>query len=336
MAGIARSPGRGVKICILGAGAIGGYLGTHLARAGHEVSFVARGAHLRAMQAGGIRLLDGERVLEARPRCVASAAELGPQDYVISLAKAPALEGLLPGLAPALGPETPVVVSTNGLPWWFGQGAGGELEGWRPACLDPRGVLAAALDPARIVGGVVKAGAVLEAPGVVRHFGLNRFIFGEPNGGVSARVARLAEAVTGAGLDGQAHPRIHDALWLKVLENMPLAPIAVLTGASIEQIVRDPGARALCERLHEEGLAIGRRFGLRGEFPMSAREDLARRLPGFKSSMLQDFERRRPMETAALVGAPLELAAFGGVPAPTLGRVAALLGLRARLAGLAA
>jgi 2-dehydropantoate 2-reductase len=130
------------------------------------------------------------------------------------------------------------------------------------------------------------------------------------------------------------HPRIHDQIWTKLLENMPLAPVAVLTGATIEQIVADPGTRALCDRLHGEGLAVGRRFGLAGEFPMAARDDLARRLPGFKSSMLQDFEQRRPMEIDALVTAVLEMAAHGAVATPTIGQVHALVTLRARLAGL--
>jgi len=334
MAGDAGRRAPRMRICILGAGAIGGYLGTYLWCAGHDVSFLARGAHLEAMRARGVRLRDGERELEARPRCAARPEDLGAQDCVISLVKAPSLAGLLPEIGPLLDEHTPVVVSTNGLPWWFGYGAGGDLEGFRFRSLDPDGALARSVAPARILGCVVKAGATVEAPGVIRHFGLNRFFLGEPLGGVSERVARLARAITDAGLEGTAHPRIHDQIWTKLLENMPLAPIAVLTGATIEQIVGDRGARALCERLHAEGVAVGRRFGLNGEFPMSAREDLARRLPGFKSSMLQDFEQRRPMEIDALVTAVLELAAHGGVATPAIAEVHALVALRAQLAGL--
>jgi len=323
-----------MRICILGAGAIGGYLGAHLARAGHDVILLARGAHLAAMKANGVRVLDGDSAIEARPRCVARAEEAGPQDYVIALVKAPSLAGLLPAVGPLLAPDTSVVVSTNGLPWWFGYGAGGDLEGMRLRSLDPTGALERGVERGRLIGCVVKAGAVVEAPGVIRHFGLNRFTFGEPRGGASERVEWLAQAVTGAGLEGVAHPRIHDPIWAKLLENMPMAPLAVMTGATIEQIVADPGTRALCERLHAEGAAIGRRFGLHETFPMAAREALARRLPGFKSSMLQDFEKRRPMEIDALVTAPMEMAAHGGVEAPALARMHALLTLRARLAGL--
>jgi 2-dehydropantoate 2-reductase len=323
-----------VKICILGAGAIGGYLGTYLWRAGHDVSFLARGPHLEAMRLRGVSLREGERELEARPRCVATPEELGVQDWVVSLVKAPSLVGLLPRIGPLLGPGTPVVISTNGIPWWYGYGAGGDLQDFRFRSLDPDGVLERSVERARILGCVVKAGATVEAPGVIRHFGLNRFFVGEPLGGVSERAARLAEMITGSGLDGIAHPRIHDQIWTKLLENMPLAPIAALTGGTIEEIIADPGARALCERLHAEGVSVGRRFGLAGEFPMAAREDLARRLPGFKSSMLQDFEHRRPMEIDALVTAVLEMAARGAVATPTIAQVHALVMLRARLAGL--
>lgn len=323
-----------MRVCIVGAGAVGGFLGVHLSAAGHEVSLVARGPHLEAMRRNGLRLMSYGRETVVHPACTDDPSGLGPQDWVIVTVKAPAQRAVLPRLAPLLGPLTPVVLSTNGIPWWFTHGIGGPLEGRRLRVIDPDGSLAGSLDPARVLGCVVNAGCSVPEPGVIAHVGNRRFFVGELRGGITPRLQALVDALCAAGLEGIARERIHDEVWQKLLGNMPMAPIAALTGGSLKDILDHPPTRELYFRMQAEGEEVGRRLGLRATLSREERHALAEKLGDFKPSMLQDFTQGRPMEIDELVTVMLELAEVAGVPVPAIGDVLALVQLKAGLAGL--
>jgi 2-dehydropantoate 2-reductase len=323
-----------MRICIVGAGAVGGLLGIHLCAAGHEVSFVARGVHLEAMRTRGAKLVSYGRETVVHPACSDDPAYFGPQDYVVVTVKAPSQGGILPRIAPLLGPDTPVVLSTNGLPWWFTHGVGGPLEGRRLRSIDPDGALARSVQMERVLGCVVNAGCSVLEPGVIAHVGNRRFFIGELAGGASPRVRRLTEAISAAGLEGIAHERIHDEVWQKLLGNMPMAPIAALTGGSLRDILGYEPTRELYFRLQAEGDAVGRRLGLKATLSREERLALAEKLGDFKPSMLQDLTLGRPMEIDDLVTVVVELAEIAGVAVPTIENILALVRLRATLAGL--
>jgi len=323
-----------MKICIVGAGAVGGFLGIHLCAAGHEVSFVARGAHLEAMRLRGARLVSYGRETVVHPVCTDEPESLGVQDWVIVTVKAPALRGIQPRLAPLLGPQTPVVLSTNGIPWWFTHGIGGPLEGRRLHSIDPDGELARSIEHGRVLGCVVNAGCSVPEPGVIAHVGNRRFFVGELRGGITPRVRQLVDAISSSGLEGIARERIHDEVWRKLLGNMPMAPIAALTGGSLKDILDHEPARELYFRMQAEGEAVGRGLGLKAELSREERRALADKLGDFKPSMLQDLAQGRAMEIDELVTVMVELAEAAAVAVPAIRDVLALVQLRASLAGL--
>ncbi|MBM3558784.1 MAG: 2-dehydropantoate 2-reductase [Alphaproteobacteria bacterium] len=323
-----------MRICIVGAGAIGGFLGVRLAVAGHDVSLIARGAHLAAIRAHGVHLVMSGATTVVSLAASDNPADLGRQDYVILTLKAPSLPSLVPRLGPLLGGETTVVTAMNGLPWWFYNGIGGPLEVEPLDAVDPDGGLAAAVDPASIVGCVVHAGASVPEPGVVRHAAGDHFIFGEPSHVVTARVRALAAAVTDAGLRGEASDNIHREIWLKLLGNLSMGTISVLTGATLRNIGDDRNLRAAAAMLLDECRAVGARFGLTLAMTNDARIDLGAALGHFRPSILQDLEAGRPMEIDAVITVVAELGRRAGVVTPVLDMVLALVQGRARLAGL--
>jgi len=323
-----------MRFCIVGAGAIGGFLGVRLAAAGHDVSMIARGAHLAAIRATGARLVVGGATTVARVAASDDPADLGPQDHVILTLKAPALPGLVPRLAPLLGPDTTVVTAMNGIPWWFCQGIGGALEGARLDAVDPGGRLAACVDPARIVGCVIHAGASVMEPGVVRHAAGDHFIFGEPSHRLTGRVQALADAATAGGLRGATTENIHQDVWLKLLGNLSMGAVSLLTAATLKDIGDDPGLRAVAARLLDESRAVGECFGLRLDMTNDARIDLGAALGRFRPSILQDLEAGRPMEIDAMITVVAELGKRAGRATPALDIVLDLIQGRARLAGL--
>lgn len=326
-----------MKICIYGAGAIGGFLGVLLSRAGHEVSLIARGAHLAAMQAKGITLEMGGETLHASPACVGDPADLGPQDTVILTVKAPALPGVAAKLAPLLGPETPVVSAMNGIPWWFFHGfagGGGKFKDLRLASVDPEGALAKAIHPERIIGCVMHVACSVPEPGVIRHAAQNRFFFGEPSGADSERGRRLVDAMAGAGVGATWTDEIQQKAWLKLLGNLTFAPISLLTGATAEQMAHDPAVREVCARMIDEANRVGERFGLEPGMATDKRIELGASLGAFKTSMLQDLEKRRPVELDTIVKAVIEMGRTAGAPTPTIDTVFALAARSAALAGV--
>jgi 2-dehydropantoate 2-reductase len=325
-----------LKICVVGAGAIGGLLGTRLAAAGGaRVAALARGATLAALREHGWRLQHSGDPPLAAPVAQAShdPHELGPQDLVILAVKGPALPTLAPQLAPLLHSNTDVLPAMNGVPWWFSAGIA-EL-GARPLeSVDPDGRVAAALPAECVVGCVVHASATTAAPGLTLHRMGRGLIIGEPAGGTSQRVERLQALLSRAGFEVTASPRIRYDVWYKLWGNMTMNPVSALTGASMDRVLDDELVRAFCSAAMLEAAAVGARFGCDVRESADDRHAVTRRLGAFKTSMLQDVEASRPLELDALVGAVREIAQRVGVATPGIDALFGLTRLFARVHGL--
>jgi len=323
-----------MKICIVGAGAIGGILAARLAKAGHDVSALARGAHLAAIQARGLTLKWAGEHFTADIRATADAADLPPQDYVIVTLKAPALPGIATSLAPLLGPDTVIVTAMNGVPWWFCHALTGPLAGRSLLSTDPNGLLGETLTRERLLGCVVHAGASVPEPGVVDHAAGDVFIVGDASRRMTAPAAELAEALTEAGLDGRSTDDIHGEIWMKLIGNMGMGPICALTGATLAGLAADADARPIAAAMMQEAMDVGDALGLPMNMSAEARIDLGAELGEFKPSILQDLERGRPLEIDAMVTVVSEMGEIARIPTPTVDTVLALLRGRARRAGL--
>jgi 2-dehydropantoate 2-reductase len=323
-----------MKICIYGAGAIGGYLGVQLACAGADVSLVARGAHLAAMRESGLKLLiDGEERV-VRPRCTDNPAELGPQDYVIVSLKAHSITGVIEAMQPLLGPRTRIVTAVNGIPYWYFFRHGGRHEGSTLESIDPGGRQWRELGPQRAIGCIVYPATEIEAPGVIRHVYGNRFPIGEPSGDITPDVERLSALFVEAGMQAPVLDRIRDEIWLKLWGNVCLNPISALTYATLDVICADPATRALSKAIMLETQAIAEVFGVKFRVDVERRIEGARKVGAHKTSMLQDLERGRPMEIDPLVTVVQEMGRLTEIPTPALDTVLALVAQRAKIAGL--
>ncbi len=305
-----------MRIVIAGAGAIGGYIGAKLTRAGADVVLHARGPHLAAMQERGLRVTSPEGDFEVRPRVTADLASLGPADVVFLGVKAHSLTALAPSLRPLFGPDTVVVSTQNGVPWWYFQGSGGELDGLVLARVDPGGVIAAAIEPRRVVGSLAYFSTDLAAPGVIHHTEGNRISLGEPGGERSERVRRIAAALIAAGLRAPATTRIRHEIWVKLLGNVAFNPISALTGATLEEMVRHPEVAGVVRAVMTETEGVAARLGIELPISMDQRMAGAEKVGAHKTSMLQDHEAGRPMEIEAVVGAVVELGDRLGVAMP--------------------
>jgi 2-dehydropantoate 2-reductase len=320
-----------VKVCVFGAGAIGGYLGVCLAQSGAEVSLVARGPHLEAMRVSGLRLqYDGEEHV-AHLRCTDNAAELGEQDYLIIGLKAHQIDEAVDAMFPLLGSSTCIVTASNGIPYWYFHGDE-RLSGVHFRSIDPGGRQWDTLGPERAIGCVVLPAAEVVAPGVIRHEHGRKFPIGEPGGQKSPRLERLHEAMVAGGLDAPIREDIRDEIWLKLCGNLCFNPISALTLATIDIIASEPGTRAICRAMMLEAKAIGDYLGLRLRVDIERRIDGAGALGSHKMSMLQDLERGRSMEVEPLVGVVQELGLYTGIPTPTTDVVLALIRQRAQYA----
>ncbi|TPN44804.1 MULTISPECIES: 2-dehydropantoate 2-reductase [unclassified Mesorhizobium] len=315
-----------MKITIFGAGAIGGYLAAKLAIAGRtDLSIVARGAHLEAIKADGLRLIeDGQETL-APVRAAAKAEELGVQDTVVLALKAHSLTPALDQIAPLLGPKTSVVTMQNGVPWWYFHGVRGPLEGTRLNAVDPGGAIWQRIGPQRVIGAVVYPAVEVDAPGLIRHVEGKRFSLGEPSGERSERVTLLAEEMVKAGLQAPVRDDIRSEIWVKLWGNLSFNPISALTGSTLAAIVADEGTRALARTMMLEAQAIGESLGVRFPIGVDRRIKGAGDVGDHKTSMLQDLERGRPMEIDALVSAVQELGRLTDKPTPTVDAVLALV-----------
>jgi len=323
-----------VRICIFGAGAIGGYLGARLAAAGDaDVSLVARGPHLEAMRRDGLTLLTGDDRITVQVPASDDPADLGPQDVVIIALKAHSVPAVVDHMQPLLGPDTAVVTAQNGVPWWYFYGLDGPLENSRIDAVDPGGLLWDGIGPERAIGCVVYPAAEIEAPGIVRHVSGNRFPLGEPTGEKTDRVKALAQIMIAAGLKSPIRPQIRNDIWIKLWGNLSFNPISALTGATLEQIVGDDGTRALSRAMMVEAQAIGEHLGVRFGVDVDRRIAGAGEVGAHKTSMLQDLELGRPMEIDALITAVAELGQITGHATPHIDTVLALVKQRARNAG---
>jgi 2-dehydropantoate 2-reductase len=306
-----------MRIVIAGAGAIGGYIGARLAKAGADVVLHARGPHLRAMQDRGLRVISPDGDFEVKPTVAADFAAIGRADVVFLGVKAHSLTTLAPTLPPLLGPSTVVVSTQNGIPWWYFQGIGGELEGLRLERVDPGGIIADTIEPRRVVGSLAYFATDIVEPGVIRHTEGNRISFGEPDGSKSERARAIAEALIAAGFRCPVTPRFRHEIWVKLLGNVAFNPISALTGAMLEELARHPDVSRLVRELMAETEAVAGKLGI--ELPISIDQRMAgaEKVGAHKTSMLQDLEAGRPMELEAVVGAVVELGDRLGVPMPS-------------------
>ena len=323
-----------MKICIYGAGAIGGYLGAQLARVGADVSLVARGAHLAAMRENGLKLLIGDEQYLVQPRCTDNPAELGPQDFVIICLKAHSITGTIDAMRPLLGPRTRIVTAVNGIPYWYFFAHGGRYEGSILESIDPGGRQWRELTPERAIGCIVYPATEIEAPGVIRHVYGNHFPLGEPSGEISADVEELSALFTEAGMKAPVLDRIRDEIWLKLWGNVCLNPISALTHATLDVICSDPATRALSKAIMLETQAIAETFGVKFRVDVERRIEGARKVGAHKTSMLQDLERGRPMEIDPLVTVVQEMGRLTQIATPALDALLALVTQRAKMAGL--
>lgn len=309
-----------MRICIVGAGAIGGYLGAKLALAGAEVTLIARGAHLAAIRRDGLTIAYADGSAEvARPAlATADMAEAGPQDYVLVAVKAQSLPALAAPMRALYGPDTAVVYAQNGIPWWYFMGHGGPHEGRPIELVDPGGTIAAHTEVERVIGCVVYPAAAIARPGVISHIEGNRFTIGEPGGERSERVVRLSQLMSAAGLKAPVRPDIRNELWLKLWGNLSFNPISALTRATIDLIIADPLARGLAERMMAEAQGVAEALGVRFPVSIERRIKMAEEIGAHKTSMLQDIEAGRPTEVDALVGAVAELGRLTGHPTPAI------------------
>lgn len=320
-----------MKIAVVGAGAIGGYLGAKLAIAGEDVTFIARNRNLEAINARGFRLIleDGSEQHAPTAKAVQRMADAGPQDAVLLTLKAHQVKDVLPELRALFGPQTMVVTMINGIPWWYFHKLGGEYEGRRLESVDPGGVIDAHIEPERIVGSVVYPASELVEPGVVKVIEGNRFTLGELDGQRSERVEALSQALMRAGFKAPVSRDIRSELWIKLWGNLSFNPISALTHATLEQICRFGPTRALAAAMMGEAQAVAEKLGVRFKISLEQRIAGAEAVGAHKTSMLQDVEHGRALELEALVGAVVELGRITATPTPTIEAIyaaASLLG----------
>jgi 2-dehydropantoate 2-reductase len=323
-----------MKVCIYGVGAIGGWLGVHLAQAGCTVSAVARGPTLQALQTKGLTLHQAGVIHTVQVQASSRPSELGVQDVVIIAVKAPALADVAAEIGPLLGPQTLVFTAMNGVPWWFLQGFGGRVADTRLQTIDPLGGIAQGIPAAHVLGGVVHASCSVDAPGVIRHHFGNGLIVGEPSGQVTARAKDWVDVMAGAGLNATLSAQIQKDIWYKLWGNMTVNPISGMTGATTDKILNDDLVRGFISTVMLEAKAIGEQLGIPIDQQPDDRHAITRKLGAFKTSMLQDVEAGKTIELDALVSAVRELGQLTQVATPFTDALLGLSRLHARGLGL--
>jgi len=306
-----------VRIAIAGAGAIGGYIGAKLAKAGADVVLFARGPHLQAMQQRGLRIVSSEDGdFEVKPEISGDLNALAGADVIVLGVKAHGLTALAPRLRPLFGPDTVVVSTQNGIPWWYFQNYPGDLNGLHLEHVDPGGAIATAVEPERVIGSLAYFSTDIAEPGVIHHTGGDRLSLGEPNGTRTNRVKALAQVLIAAGLRAPVTTRFRHEVWVKLLGNVAFNPISALTGGMLDEMVRHPAVSQTIREIMAETEAVAARLGI--ELPISIGQRMAgaEKVGAHKTSMLQDYEAGRPMELDAIAGAVVELGEKLGVPMP--------------------
>ena len=327
--GPAAQGGDHMKICVVGAGAIGGLLGARLAAAGEDVTLIARGAHLETILARGLEVTmnDGAVVHGADIAATSDMKECGTQDLVILGVKAHQIAPIAGGISTLLGPDTMVLTTQNGIPWWYFQRHGGSLDGTMLDSLDPGGTIADAIAPERIIGCIAYPGAEITAPGRVRHIEGTRFPVGELDGSVTNRVSMLSETLQRAGFKAPVLENIRSEIWLKAWGNLSFNPISALTHATLVDICRFPPSRELAAKMMTEAQEVAAKLGISFRVPLEKRIAGAERVGKHKTSMLQDAESGKALETEALIGVVAELGRLTGTLTPSIDAVHALIRL---------
>jgi 2-dehydropantoate 2-reductase len=319
------------RICVFGAGAIGGYLGARLALRGEaDVSLVARGPHLAAMRANGLTLKQAGETHIVRPAVTDRPSDLGAQDFIILTLKAHAVAGVIDQLQPLLGPHTAILFAQNGIPWWYFHGSGGPFEGRTLESVDPGGVIWKRIGPERALGSVVWQAAEIEAPGVIAHHYGDRMPIGEPTGEKSQRAQLLGRLLTEAGVKSPVRSNLRNEIWLKLWGNLSFNPVSVLTRGTLIDLATDPGTRRVIRAMMEEARSVAEALGVTFAVGVDERMDMAARVGAHRTSMLQDVEAGRPTELDALLGVVIELAQLVGQDTPSLQLVYDLVRFTAR------
>jgi 2-dehydropantoate 2-reductase len=320
-----------MKICVYGAGAVGGLMAAWLARAGHEVSVVARGAQLDSIRRDGLRVRSKDGTESFRIKADADPAKLGAQDYVLVTVKAQSLTDVAEKISPLLGKDTSVVTAMNGVPWWFFHGI--KRQDTHLESLDPGGKLARAIPTERVVGCVIHLAASTPEPGLVSHNMGRKLILGEPGGKNTERTRRIADALTAAGFEAVVSGAIEKEFWVKLLGNVSFNPVSALTVTTADQLIQNQEVKSYMVEIMREVLAIGRAVGVDAAIDPEARIDMARALGRFKTSMLQDLEAGKPLEIDGLLAGTLEIARKAGVRAPFTESLFGLIRARAQSTG---
>ena len=323
-----------MKVCIYGAGAIGGFIGARLGARGHAISAVARGATLAALRDNGMRLRSGGQETAVPVAANEAPSALGPQDLVVVAVKEPSMRAVADRIGPLLGEDTMVLTAMNGVQWWFFHGMAGPCAGLSLATLDPDGAIAAAIPDRHVVGCVVHASCTTPEPGVVQNVMGQGLIIGEPAGGASQRTAALARDLSAAGFDCRVSERIQQDIWYKLWGNMTMNPVSAFAGATVDRILDDPLANGFCQAVMREAKAVGAAFGCPIEQSVEDRNAITRKLGAFKTSMLQDVEAGKPLEIDALLTVVREIAQRVGVATPNLDALLGLTRIFARGRGL--
>ncbi|MEM9242193.1 MAG: 2-dehydropantoate 2-reductase [Pseudomonadota bacterium] len=323
-----------MKICVFGAGAIGGYMGAKLAQAGADVSLVARGPHLAAMKENGLTLIEEGETTNQKVTVSEDPAALGPQDYVIVTLKAHSVPPVVDKMQPLIGPDTTIVSGVNGVPWWYFHKIGTDLEGTRLATVDPGNKQWDGFGPDRVLGCVVYPAAEVKEPGVVTHIEGNRFSLGEPDGSRSERAQALSKALSAAGLKAPVRPKLRDEIWVKLWGNLSFNPISALTHATLDVLCTDEGTRPVARAMMVEAQEIAEKLGVKFPIDVDRRIDGGAAVGAHRTSMLQDLDQGRPMEIDALVASVQELGRVTDTPTPIIDTVLGLIQLRGKAAGL--
>lgn len=313
-----------MRFAIIGAGAIGAYVGAALARAGSDVTLVARGPHLRAMQERGVSVISARGDFHARPVATDDCSEIGPVDCLIIALKAHQIAAMLPAMAMCMGPNTQVIAMQNGVPWWYFQEHGGQLEGTVLQTVDPGGLLAKAFDSKRVIGCAVYCSTEILEPGVIKHIEGTRFSLGHPNGEVTPELQKISAALVEGGLKAPIETDLRRDVWIKLLGNVCLNPISALTRATLEDMATDRLVAPLLREMMEESYAIARRLGVHLDISIDKRIDGARRVGAHKTSTLQDIEAGRALEIDCIVGAVVEIGDLLHLPVAATRHVYAL------------
>ena len=310
-----------MKICIVGAGATGGYLGVKLINAGFDVSLFARGAHLTAMKKNGLTLIENDKEITCSPKCSDSMKELGKMDFIFITLKAYSINGLVEEISTMFDENTSVISSYNGIPWWYFFGAEGQFKNYRIKCIDPKNIQWNVITPERIIGCVVYPATEIIEPGVIKHIEGNRFSLGEPNGAQTERISRISKAMARADLKAPVRKNIRQEIWMKLIGNLAFNPLSVITEETLDVLLLNEENKKTAYEAMKEASSIMDKLNVPMSISIDQRIEGAAKVGSHKTSMLQDYERGKELELDALVVAVKEIADLLGIKTPTIDRI---------------